>query len=499
LRIGQTDSASGPFLSFHLCSLAVQITTLQEWVIAEVNAGYDAKVYWMKVISLARTAKLAKSLTGDIVLPSDSRYSKLRRVRNHSVNMHPAVIVRCADREDVQRAVEFARHHHLPTAIRAGGHSFAGHGTCENGLVIDLSSMKRVQVDPIHERIRIEPGVLAGELDCLTQSFRMAVPLGSCPSVGVAGYSLGGGESSLTPKFGYGCDSIVGLEVVTADGAVLTATSEQNPDLFWAMRGAGANFGVATALEFQLHPIETVLSGNLRYPIRQARKILHFLDNFARTIPPELFLIAAVLPHPGERMLDVKIVWLGAKEKGERLLQPLRKYLRPFEDTIKPKAYLDEQRESFDVPEGDHSSHRRGGHFKRLTEDIIDTIIEHSTHAPHETSGVTMMYWHGPWCVKPQDNAFGFRRTGFEFWIHSYWQKAADREKSYAWVEQFFGAMEPLSTGAVYVNDLENEGEARVRAAYGDKYNRLSVLKRKFDPDNFFRVNQNIPPAAGTS
>jgi FAD/FMN-containing dehydrogenase len=449
----------------------------------------------MKPPALSAIAKLARSLSGEVVLPDDHRYSKLRRVRNHTVNMHPALIVRTADREDVQRAVEFARHHSLPTAIRAGGHSFAGHGTCEKGLVIDLSTMKRAQVDPIHERITIEPGVIAGELDGLTQSFRMAVPLGSCPSVGVAGYALGGGESSLTPKFGYGCDSIVGLDVVTADGEILTATAEQNPDLFWAMRGAGANFGVATSLEFQLHPIETVLSGNLRYPLRQAKKILHFLDGFAPTIPPELFLIAAVLPHPGERMLDVKIVWLGAKEKGERLIRPLRKYLRPFEDTIKPKAYLDEQRESFDVPEGDHSSHRRGGHFKRLSEDVIDTIIEHSSAAPHETSGVTMMYWHGPWCAKPHDNAFGFRRTGFEFWIHTYWEKAADRAKSIAWVEQFYGAMEPLATGAVYVNDLENEGEGRVRAACGDKYDRLSVLKRKFDPDNFFRINQNIPPA----
>jgi hypothetical protein len=392
--------------------------------------------------------------------------------------MHPAIIVRCASREDVRRAIEFARHHSLPAAIRAGGHSFARHGPA-NGLVIDLPAMKRAHIDPIREHITIEPGIVAAELDCLTQSFRMAVPLGSCPSVGVAGYSLGGGESSLTPKFGYGCDSIVGLEVVTADGEFLMATADKNPDLFWAMRGAGAKFGVATSLEFRLHPIETVLSGNLRYPIRQARKILHFLDSFAPAIPPELCLIAAVLPHPGER-----------------LLRPLRKYLRPLEDTIEPKAYLDEQRATFDVPEGDHSSHRRGGHFKKLTEGVIDTIIENSISAPHETSGVTMMYWHGLWCAKPQDNAFGFRRMGFEFWIHSYWQKAADCGESLAWVEEFFAAMEPLSTGAVYVNDLENEGEARVRAAYGDKYDRLALIKRKFDPANFFKVNQNIPPAA---
>ncbi len=449
----------------------------------------------MQPMSLSGIAKFAESLTGEVVLPRDRRYAKLRRVRNHAVNKHPAIIVRCANQKDVQLAVEFARHKGLLIAVRSGGHSFAGHGVCEDGIVIDLSTMKRVQIDPAHEKILIEPGVVAGELDCLTQSFRMAVPLGSCPSVGVAGYSLGGGESSLTPKFGYGCDSIVGLEVVTADSKVLTAKAGENPDLFWAMRGAGANFGIATSLEFQLHPIETVLSGNLRYPIRQAKKVLHFLDSFAPTIPTEFSLIAAVLPHPGERMLDVKVVWIGEKKKGERLLRPLRTYLRPFEDTIKPKAYLDEQRGGFDVPEGEYSSHRRGGHFKRLTEDIIDTITEHASNAPHEASGITMMYWHGPWCTRPHDNAFGFRRTGFEFWVHSYWQKAGDREKSWAWVEEFFGAMEPLSTGAVYVNDLENEGEARVRAAYGDKYHRLSLIKRKFDPDNFFRINQNIAPA----
>ena len=447
-------------------------------------------------MSLAGIAKLARALTGEVVLPGDRRYPKLRRVRNQAVNKRPAVIVRCANQKDVQLAVEFARGKELLTAVRSGGHSFAGHGVCEGGIVIDLSSMKRAQIDPDDEKILIEPGIIASELDCLTQAFRMAVPLGSCPTVGVAGYSLGGGESSLTPRFGYGCDSIVSLEVVTADSKVLKATKGENSELFWAMRGAGANFGIATALEFQLHPIETVLSGSLKYPIRQAKRILRFLDRFVPTIPPELFLIAAVLPHPGERMLDIKVVWMGEKGKGEKLLRPLRTYLRPFQDMIKPKAYLDEQRSGYDVPEGDQSSHRRAGHFKRLTEDIIDTITEHASNAPHEASGITMIYWHGPWCARPHDNAFGFRRTGFEFWIHSYWQRAGDREKSWAWVENFFSAMEPLSTGAVYVNDLEDEGEARVRAAYGDKYERLSLIKRRFDPDNFFRVNQNIPPAA---
>jgi FAD binding domain/Berberine and berberine like len=447
------------------------------------------------MLSTSTVARLAKSLSGQVVLPQERTYGALRKVKNRAVNKRPAIIVRCANRNDVQSAVDFARHNDLLTAVRSGGHSFAGYGVCDDGLVVDLSMMKRVQIDPARETIRIEPGIVAGELDCLTQSFRMAVPLGSCPTVGVAGYSLGGGESSLTPKFGYGCDSIIALEVLTADGKFLAANAEEHSDLFWAMRGAGANFGIATSLEFQLHPIETVLSGSLRYPIRQAKKVLQFLDGYALTIPPELFLIAAILPHPGERMLDIKVVWMGEKKKGERLLRPLRKYLRPFEDTIKPKSYLDEQRNVYDVPEGEYSSHRRAGHFKKLTEEIVDAIIEHLPNAPHEASGVTMMYWHGPWCANPHDNAFGFRRTGFEYWIHSYWQKAADRQRSWNWVEEFYRTMEPLSTGAVYVNDLEDEGEARVRAAYGDKYQRLSLIKRKFDPDNFFRVNQNIAPA----
>jgi FAD/FMN-containing dehydrogenase len=440
--------------------------------------------------------KLQRALAGELILPADRRYGQLRRVRNRAVNQHPAVIVRCADQQDVQRSIEYARGRELRVAIRSGGHSFAGHGVCEGGMVIDLSLMKKVHIDPTGRRVIVEPGILAGELDCLTQAFRMAVPLGSCPAVGVAGYALGGGESSLTPLFGYACDNIVAIELVSADGQITSAREEENPDLLWAMRGAGANFGIATSLEFKLHSIETVLSGNLRYPLRQAKKVLTFLDGFAPTIPDELFLVAAVLPHPGERMLDVKVVWMGDKAKGERVLRPLRKSLRPFEDTIKPKVYLDEQRAGFDVPEGDVASHRRAGHFERLTGSVIDVIMEYSANSPSESSGITMMYWHGPWSAQAHDNAFGFRRTGFEYWVHTYWEKASERKQSVAWVEEFFKAMEALSTGAVYVNGLENEGHDRVRAAYGEHYERLTHVKQKYDPDNFFRINQNIEPFA---
>jgi FAD/FMN-containing dehydrogenase len=247
-------------------------------------------------VDLRSVRKLVGSMTGNVIIPGDHHYGRARRVWNHAVNCHPAIIARCANTEDVVRAVEFARDRGLPTAIRSGGHSFAGHGVCEGGMVIDLSSMKRAKLDPSRKAIKIETGVIAGELDCLTQAFKLAVPLGSCPSVGVAGYSLGGGEGSLTTKLGYGCDSITRIEVVTAESRVQVASAQENIDLFWAMCGAGANFGVATSLEFKLHPVDTVLSGRLKYPIRQAKRILCFLADYAPTIPQDLFLIAGVLP-----------------------------------------------------------------------------------------------------------------------------------------------------------------------------------------------------------
>jgi hypothetical protein len=332
----------------------------------------------------------------------------------------------------------------------------------------------------------------------------MAVPLGSCPSVGVAGYALGGGEGALTPKLGYGCDSITRVEIVTADGRILNADGDENADLFWAVRGGGGNFGVVTNLQFRLHPVGEVLAGHLKYPIHQASEVLHFLNDFAPTIPDELFILAAVLPFPGERMLDIAVVWSGDEKEGERVLRPLRTFLKPFEDSIKMKPYIDEQREGSDAPsDGDYSSCRRGGHLERLDDDAIEVMVDFASSAPSESSGITMMYWHGPWCAQarhnpssaqPHDNAFGFRRVGYEYWVHSYWNEDGAREDSIRWVIDFFAALQPLSSGAVYVNDLENEGDARVRAAYGDKYQRLAQIKRKYDPANFFRVNQNIKP-----
>jgi len=448
---------------------------------------------------LTKTAlnKFANIFDGDLIFPGERRYHSARRVWNRAVNKYPQAIARCASLDDVMRAVEFSRRHDLSMAVRAGGHSFGGHGACDGGIVVDLSLMKRAQIDPASASIKVEAGVLAQELDCMTQAFKMAVPLGSCPSVGVAGYALGGGESSLTPKFGYACDSINQVDIVTADGQIVAARQDEHQDLFWAVRGAGANFGIAVSIEFRMHPVEKVLSGHLKYPIRQAAKVLSFLKDYAAGIPDDMFLIVAVLPHPGERMLDIGVVWPGKPERGERALRPLRHLLRPSQDSIAVRDYLDEQRAGSDTPAGgDYASCRRAGHLEDLSTEAITAIVQHASNAPSEASGITMIYWHGPWCSKPQDNAFGFRRTGYEYWIHSYWQASKELRKAVSWVQAFFTAMAPYSTGAVYVNGLEDEGEERVRAAYGDKYPRLQSLKRKYDPENVFRRNQNIRPAS---
>jgi hypothetical protein len=440
--------------------------------------------------------KFASAAGGEVILPDDTRYEKLRRVWNHAVDLHPAVIARCSGNDDVLHAIEYARSNDLLVAVRSGGHSFAGHGTCEAGMVIDLSPMKRLEIDPNRAWVRLQSGVLAGELDLATNAFSMAVPLGSCPSVGVAGYALGGGESALTPKLGFACDNITSVEIITADGQILRADADENPDLFWAVRGGSGNFGIVTTLDFRLHRVGNVLAGHLKYPIRQARDVLRFLNQYAPTIPEELFILAAVLPFPGERMLDIAVVWNGAETEGERVLRPLRTFVRPFEDSIKSKPYIDEQRAGSDSPsDGDYSSCRRGGHLERLDASAIDVIAEFASSAPSESSGITMMYWHGTWCSQPRDNAFGFRRVGFEYWVHSYWQEDGARDDSIQWVQDFFAALQSHSSGAVYVNDLENEGDDRARAAYGANYARLAAIKRKYDPTNFFRNNQNIKPA----
>lgn len=436
---------------------------------------------------------LATKIRGRVILPGVADYEQQRRVWNHDVDKRPVLIVQCVIEDDIRNALEFARTHNLPISVRGGGHSFAGYGTCDGGAVIDLSQMKRLRIDPHQGKASLEAGVVGGELDQVAQAFGLAVPLGSCPSVGVVGYAAGGGEGSLTPSLGFACDSILRARVLTHDSTILTAEAESNQDLFWALRGGGGNFGIITELDLALRHVDTVLGGHLTYPLRRMREVLNFVNGFVEDIPPELYIIIAVLPQPGEPMLDIGIVWSGVLDEGERVVRPLRKFSHASKDSIKAKRYLDEQQSGSDSPsEGDWCSVRRAGHLRHLDSGAIDVIERNSARGPAESRGITMIYWHGPWVERSYDNAFGFRRRGFEYWVHAYWQDPAQREPSHQWVDNFYHELQPFSTGAVYVNNLCAEGPERVKAAYGEKYQRLIEIKRKYDPDNVFRLNENI-------
>ena len=443
--------------------------------------------------------QLAGSINGEIVMPGDAGYDALRRVWNHDIDLKPAAIVLCKSADDVASTIQFAHKNDFPVAVRSGGHSFAGHGVCDNGIVVNLSNMRRLQIDVPARLVTIEPGVRAGELDQVAQAFGLAVPLGSCPTVGVAGFALSGGNGSLTTKFGFACDSLVRARVISADADIITADQDHNPDLFWALRGGGGNFGIVTSLEFRLHHVENVLSGHLTYPISRIKEILHFLDEYVQSIPDELYIIATVMPRPGERMIDIAVVWSGNPEEGEMILSPLRSFAQPTEDSIRAKRYLEEQQSGSDSPgHGDWASYRRAGHLPRLTAEVLDVIGDFARGGPTENCGVSMIYWHGRWCARDYDNAFGFRRVGYEYWVHSYWQDPNKREKSYRWVDDFHALLQAHASSAVYVNDLGRESAERVRNAYGSKYERLAQIKAKYDPDNFFHINQNIEPEGST-
>jgi FAD/FMN-containing dehydrogenase len=300
--------------------------------------------------------------------------------------------------------------------------------------------------------------------------------------------------STLSPNLGYACDNILSMNVVTADGRLVKADEREQPDLFWAMRGAGANFGIATMLEFRLSRIEAVLSGSLRYPLQCTKRVLSFVDEYVQAKPQDLFLGISILPHQSEDAIEVKVVWVGDRRKGELALAPLRRHARPVQDSITWKPYADEQRAGWEMQSAALASHRRAGHFYRLSEELAETIKEKIVNTRQRNSAITMMNWHGRWSSESNLNAFGFRKAGFEFWIDTHWQSGDDWQRSWQWVEKVYEAIEPFSSGAVYVNDLEDEGPERVRAAYGVHYERLAQIKWEYDPQNFFRMNQNIVP-----
>jgi FAD/FMN-containing dehydrogenase len=451
---------------------------------------------------------LRSSLRGPVLGPGDEGYDAARSIWNGAIDRRPAFIARCTGVADVVAAVRFARERDLLVGVRSGGHGVGGHALCDGGLVIDLSPMKGIRVDPATRTARAEAGVLWGELDRETQLFGLATVGGIVTHTGIAGLTLGGGIGWLMRKHGATVDNLLSADVVTAQGEVITASEDENPDLFWAIRGGGGNFGIITSFEYRLHPVgPLVLAGPMFHLLEEAPEALRFYRDFIAAAPDELTTIfelsvappALFLPEEvhGKQVVMVGACYAGSPEDGAEVVRPLKQFGRPVADLLEPKPYTALQ-SMFDpmVPHGWHR-YWKSVELPPLTDAAIDTLVEHAPAVTSPKSYCIVFQLGGALArVAEDDTAFSQRAAAHNVNINAVWtEEDPDVGRHVAWARDFFDAMQPHAGGRVYVNFLGEEGGDRVRQAYGARtYERLVELKRAYDPTNLFRLNQNIEP-----
>ena len=452
--------------------------------------------------------RLRDSLHGPLIQPGDKGYDEARSIWNGAIDRRPACIARCTGAADVVAAVRFARERDLEIAVRSGGHGVGGHALCDGGLVIDLSPMKGIRVDPALRTARAEAGVLWGELDRETQLFGLATVGGIVTHTGIAGLTLGGGIGWLMRKYGATVDNLLSADVVTADGEVVTASQEQNPDLFWGIRGGGGNFGIVTSFEYRLHPVgPIVLAGPIFHPLEDAPEVLRFYREFIADAPDELttiFNLRAAPPLPflpeglhGKPIVMVGACYAGSPEDGAEVVRPLKQCGSPIVDLLEPKPYRALQ-SMFDpsVPHGWHY-YWKSVELPPLTDGAIDTLVEHASALTSPKSYCIVFQLGGALGrVDEGETAFSQRGAAHNVNINAIWtEEDPEAERHIAWARDFFDAMQPHAGGHVYLNFLGDEGGDRVRQAYGaENYQRLVELKHAYDPTNLFRLNQNIAP-----
>jgi FAD/FMN-containing dehydrogenase len=442
--------------------------------------------------------EFAANLRGELIRPEDDGYDATRAVFNGMIDKHPAMIVRCAGTADVMQGVNFARTHDLLLSVHGGGHSVAGNAVSDGGLMLDLSPMKGIRIDPVHRLVQAQAGLTLGEFDHETQAFGLATTLGVVSVTGIAGLTLGGGLGWLNGKYGLACDNLISADVVTADGRLVTASDEENEDLFWGIRGGGGNFGVVTSFEYQLHPVGPVLGGGLRYPAAEARDFLRFYHEFASNCPDELSTAASLGHAPDSSVVvGVAVCYCGPIEEGERVLHPLRTFGSPLEDNIQPMSYQTLQ----SAPDAGFPLGRqhywKSSWLKHLSDEAIEVMLEFVTEMRSSISGVGLQQMHGAASrVDPAATAFPHRDEHYDFLILSQWADRSDSEENVRWTRASFETMQPFFESGVYVNNLGEEGEDRIKEAYGAHYERLVALKDKYDPTNLFHLNQNIRPTA---
>lgn len=439
--------------------------------------------------------KLRAQLKGGLILPTDSGYEAARRVFywNPDTERRPALVAGCVHADDVRYAVEFARRHGLEVAVRGGGHSHMGWGT-SNGLVIDLAGMNRVAINPAKHTSRIEGGVLSGEVMRVAGRYGLAPVLGQGPGVGAAGVTLGGGLGWLSGLHGASCDNLLSARVVTADGRILSVDADHNPDLLWALRGAGANFGVTTSFECRLYALGPVTSGDIYYPVRDARPVLRFFRDIMAEAPDSFQ--ATLNLTTGERGVFVSLCHAGEEAEAERLLRAFRTVATPAKDTVR--------RQEFAELAGISPTDARDARFRciasvyrnQLSDEVMDIILDRLSRAPVESVMGVSHYMHGEVCrVKPDSTAFPLRQAGgIHIRIRLDWKDSADAQHRMLWADEARRLLRPSSGERIYANYQSYAGKGTPEAVFGNNYSRLVALKNKYDPTNFFRRNSNVEP-----
>ena len=443
-------------------------------------------------------------LRGELIRPEDPEFQEARAIYNAMIDKHPAVIAKCANIADVIAAVNFGRDHGLETAIRSGGHNGPGLALVDDGLVIDLSNMKGIRVNSDAKTVRVEPGCVWGDVDHATHAFGLATVSGIISTTGVGGLTLGGGHGYLTRKYGLTIDNLLSTDVVLADGRLVHASEDENPDLFWALRGGGGNFGVVTSFEFQVHPVETVVAGPMFWPIEEMESVMRWYREWLPQAPEDVYafyLTAQVPGDPfpeaihGENVCGLMWCYLGPKDQIDDVLQPARDIAEPLFEHVGEMPYPAVQG-MFDplYPPGDQW-YWKGDFVRDLTD---EAITEHQRFAEVPTPQSTMHLYPINGAVHRVDadeTAWRYRDANWSMVIVGVDPDSAKREEITTWAREYWEALHPYSGDGSYINFMMEEGEDRIRATYGDNYERLQEVKARYDPDNFFHVNQNIQPA----
>jgi FAD/FMN-containing dehydrogenase len=441
---------------------------------------------------------LRADLRGQVISPSDDGYEEARRVWNAMIDKRPAVVVRPRGAADVITAIKFAREHQLPLAVRGGAHNVAGKATCDDGMVIDFSSMKGIRVDPASRTVRAEPGLKWFEFDRETQAFGLATTGGTVGDTGIAGLTLGGGFGWLGGTHGMTVDNLLSADIVLATGELVRASANENPDLFWAIRGGGGNFGVATSFEYRLHPIgPMIVGGMVVHPFQAARDVFRFYADLVRQMPDALTVAAALLTAPdGNKACGLVAAYIGPIEEGEKAVRQIKQFGSPVMDIMGPIPYVGQQSLLEQAMPPGFLNYHKADFVRDVSDGLIDAMVDGFSRVPSPQSSALLFPIHGAASrIAPDATAFPHRK-GLHAGVYSLWTNPAENATHIGWVRETLDNMRPFIEGVVYVNELgEGDIETRVQQAYGLNYARLAALKSKYDPDNIFRFNANIKPA----